>query len=163
MNKIIFLDVDGVINLLSKQWASHHLDHYEHFVEGFDRKSLFYLQEIVQGTGAKVVLSAACRKIDEYCNAVYDFLKKYYNIECIGRTPGSRDGFRGGEVYEWLNDRFGPYGQYRYAILDDEGDFFLEQLPFLFQTDPEYGITENIAYRVKYHLNNGKGIRRKDG
>lgn len=58
---------------------------------------------------------------------------------------------RGYEIEYWMvvNAYDGVY-----AILDDDSDMLEEQLPNFFQTDPEFGITDTIAYRVIYHLTN---------
>ena len=156
MKKYIFLDVDGVINLKT-QYNAPAKDHFEDFVYRFDRRSLSFLHDIWQWTNAEIVLSAACRKIPQYREAIFAFMKENYGIKMHRWTGSASDGFRGEEVLKFLKEEKELYGLegIRYAIIDDESDFYLEQRPFLFQTDPEYGITENIAYRVRYALNNG--------
>ena len=155
MKKFIFLDVDGVINLNS-QYGSPAKSHYDDFVDRFDRRSLHFLHQIwLNSYSPTIVLSAACRKLPKYRERVFQFFKETYGIEVDRWTGSSRDGFRGEEVRTFLSNK-GKHGvDYLYAILDDESDFYLEQRPFLFQTDPEYGITANIAYRVEYALNYG--------
>ena len=156
MKKFIFLDIDGVLNLNS-QYGSPAKSHYDDFVERFDRKSLhfLYLIWLNTGPGTEIILSAACRKIREYRERVFSFFLETYGIPMDKWTMSAYDGFRGSEVNEFLSYQGENGKDYRYAILDDESDFYLEQRPFLFQTDPEYGITKNIAYRVEYLLNHG--------
>jgi hypothetical protein len=59
------------------------------------------------------------------------------------------DDVRGYEIQAWLD--LHP-GVTRYAILDDDCDMLLHQLPNHFRTVSELGITPEIAARVIAHL-----------
>lgn len=135
---ILFLDVDGVLNSL-KTGGRYALK----------KKCLRRLQEIVEKTGCEIVLSSTWRK-DEYALKRLRRVLKYRNIEIMDITPILYKP-RGYEIEHWMivNSYDGVY-----AILDDDSDMLEEQLPNFFQTDPEFGITDTIAYRVIYHLTN---------
>lgn len=136
--KILFLDVDGVLNTTkSTTFLS------------LSKPKLRLLEKIVKETGCYIVLSSTWRKDNEaYMKLVRTLL--YRNIIIHDITPTLwKD--RGYEIEAWLNDN--PHVE-KYAILDDDSDMLDTQLRHFFQTDPEYGLTDTIAYRVIYHLNN---------
>ena len=71
----------------------------------------------------------------------------------VGITPNKPSRIRGEEIKAWLDNH--PEVD-DYAILDDESDMDGHDLRRLFQTDPEVGLTDTMAYRVIYFLNNVK-------
>lgn len=138
-DKILFLDVDGVLN-----------SHKTGGRYALKRSCLRRLEDIVRETGCQIVLSSTWRK-DEYALKRLRRVLAYRKIKILDCTKVLATGFRGDEVQLWL-DTHVPSGQERYAIVDDDSDFHLEQLPHFFQTDGEYGMTDTIAYRIKEHL-----------
>lgn len=143
--KILFLDVDGVLNSL-KTGGRYALK----------RPCLRRLENIVKDTKCKIVLSSTWRK-DEYALKRLKRVLKYRGIEIYSTTPILEKGFRGLEIQAWLVSNPNPDG-YTFAIVDDDSDMLEHQLPHFFQTDPEYGMTDIIAYRIAYHL----GIEQKE-
>lgn len=141
---ILFLDVDGVLNSL-KTGGRYALK----------KKCLRRLQEIVEKTGCEIVLSSTWRK-DEYAFKRLRRVLAYRNIKIKDTTPVLHGEIRGEEIRKYMLDRSPEGNTWRYAILDDDGDMLREQLPNFFQTDPEFGITDTIAYRVIYHLTNSE-------
>lgn len=146
--KILFLDVDGVLN-----------SHKTGGIYALKRKCLQRLEKIVKETGCEVVLSSTWRK-DAYALKRLRRVLKYRNIVIKDVTPdfSAQRLTRGHEVGAWMLDHFGFSDSVRYAILDDDSDFKDFQLPHFFQTDGEYGLTDTIAYRVIYHLNEGDNV-----
>lgn len=151
--KILFLDVDGVLNSL--------------FTGGryaLKRSCLKRLQNIVEETGCKIVLSSTWRR-NEYALKRLKRVLRYRNLEIFSTTPYLTDIphlCRGDEIHEWmiLNLTIKEHEDIKYAIVDDDSDMLNYQLPHFFQTDPQYGMTDIIAYRIAYHLNetdNGDG------
>ena len=145
--KVIFVDCDGVLNKASD---------FETYMDGTDnyfrlnRKLVDRLLKIVKDTDAKLVLSTSWRKL----HGSIEFLNKC-GLEFIDQTvnfsdKGSKRGF---EIQDWLDAH--PEVTV-YAILDDDSDMLLSQRENFFQTEFEYGLSEGIAYRVTYKLNNGK-------
>lgn len=134
--KVLFLDIDGVVNC-EKTFQRHR------GVIGIDPYMAFLVGKIVLDTGCKVVLSSSWRHgkmgMDEVERQV---------VPLLDRTPDSSDGFRGGEIMAWLKEH--PEVA-RYAILDDDSDFFPDQP--LFKTSWKEGITPEIAKNITEYLN----------
>ena len=124
--KIIFLDIDGVLNNTSDShsdtpftdvWSRDHTNWWPHSVN--------VLGDIVAATGAKIVISSSWRKLEpdiEWWNEQFRLAK--IEVECIGITPSSRNGFRGREIKQYLSEH--PKIS-SYVILDDESDFYPDQ------------------------------------
>lgn len=146
--KILFLDVDGVLN-----------SHKTGGRYALKRACLKRLEKIVKETGCDIVLSSTWRK-DAYALKRLRRVLKYRNIFIKDITPDFSDVHhlvRGDEIHEWMVRHLtrAEWGTIKIAILDDDSDMLDFQLKDFFQTDGEYGMTDTIAYRVIYHLNNG--------
>lgn len=138
-DKLLFLDVDGVLNTTrSKSLYS------------LSKPLLRRLEGIVRDTNCRIILSSTWRK-DAHALRVLKRALKYRGVRIQGFTPVIHNKSRGHEIEAYLTDC--PYLYSRYAILDDNSDMLDTQLPNFFQTDEDYGLTETIAYRVVYHLN----------
>jgi hypothetical protein len=118
--KVIFLDVDGVLN--SEHWyKKNHKRHPERCrVEtAIDPRYVRNLRKIIKRTGAKVVLSATCRgsvkaNKTHYLRQIF----QKYGIEIYDYTP--RIGMeRGIDIQEWLNHHLDVTN---IVILDDDSD-----------------------------------------
>lgn len=140
--KIIFLDIDGVLN--SKETAQRHRG-----VIGIDPYLVAIFNRIIFATNAKIVLSSTWRLGKETRNEIRKQVMDF--IDVTPRMPlrgGAEMKERGKEVRAWLKDH--PDVE-KYAILDDDSDFFDYQP--LFKTTWEKGLTEEIAKKVIKHLN----------
>lgn len=146
MRKVVFLDVDGVLN------------HKETFKKGehfpLDPYCAFLMGKIQLDTGCEVVLSSSWRKLE----GAFEEVQKRV-VPLIGKTESCCTGIRGVEIYRWIRDNI-PYddrddpSKFRYAILDDDSDMLLWQKDHFFQTSfMAGGLTEEIAKRVTAHLN----------
>jgi hypothetical protein len=118
--KVIFLDVDGVLN--SEHWyKKNHKKHPERCrVEtAIDPRYVRNLSKIVKKTGAKVVLSATCRMSVKANKSHYlrQILNKY-GIEIYDYTPHTGMD-RGIDIQEWLNHHLDVTN---IVILDDDSD-----------------------------------------
>lgn len=118
--KVIFLDVDGVLN--SEHWyVKNHEKHPERCrVEtAIDPRFVRNLGKIVRRTGAKIVLSATCRGVvrEKRNHYLHQILAKYgmeiydYTIR-LGRE-------RGHEIQDWLDKHKDVTN---IVILDDDSD-----------------------------------------
>lgn len=137
--KVLFLDVDGVLN-----------SHKTGGLYALKKKCLRLLQDIVESTDCKIVLSSTWRK-DDYAMKRLRRVLSYRGIKIFSTTPdlsGNIGNIRGNEIAQWLDENK-DLGITHYAILDDDGDMQDSQLRNFFQTDGMYGLTETIAYRVK--------------
>lgn len=145
--KIIFLDIDGVLNSrkslnqLNSLWV-------------LSPDNIYQLNRIIEATDAKIVISSSWR----YCKEITSELESYLNNDCkingeiIGRTPVV--GFnrrRGLEIATWLEEWQGEIID-RFVILDDGSDMepFMERLC---QTSFEVGLTEQDADKAIKMLN----------
>ena len=133
--KVIFLDIDGVLNC--KKTANPRKLPYV-----VDRRLLARLKQLLEQTGAKVVLSSTWR---------YDpaglFSAKHWGIPFIGITPDLPKRPRRDEIRAWLKKH--PKVT-RFAVIDDEDDE-LDELP-LFQPSAATGLTDKIVRGVVKYL-----------
>lgn len=140
--KIIFLDVDGVLN----SWDTNTRTP-DNFI-GVDQDKCQLLRDIVSATDAKIVLSSAWRLS---CHKVLDYLWTECGptIKCVGATPYLFGEQRGQEINDWL--ALHPEVD-RFVILDDRTDMGdLKQ--YLVQTYEETGITEKEKEQAIKMLN----------
>ena len=152
MNKIIFLDFDGVLNtehcqgLLqyqSKPWQ----DEYGAF---FDPKAVKQLKRIIDATDADIVVESSWKYLG------LDAMKELWEVRnlpgtIIDITPSLLGKNKGVEIASWLS----KYAKQdiRYVIIDDEYVILDSQLPHFILTNPYEGITEEQANRAISMLN----------
>ena len=135
--KVIFLDIDGVVN--NKRT--------EKSFGGFmavDPAMAALVQRIVRNTGCEIVLSSSWRLFQNGRDEVERKICKFADITPILHAS------RGYEIKVWLT--LHPEIE-QYAILDDAESILPEQRANLFQTTWESGLTEDIALAVEKHLN----------
>ena len=116
--KIIFLDIDGVVNCWNTK------ERAPSKVVGVEQRLIAYIKEIVDATGAKIVLSSTWRKdwaFDLLNGKDWDYLSKEFakqDLYFLDYTPIRRDSNRGEEIKEWLENT--GYDVYSYVIIDDD-------------------------------------------
>ena len=111
--KVIFLDIDGVLN--SDAYMKKQLDNSSEGIKSeIDPATLILLKKAVDTTGAKIILSSSWRIIRKY-NELEKFLMKF-GISLSGKTPYI-DGKRGLEIKQYLSENENIE---QYLILDDE-------------------------------------------
>ena len=153
--KIIFLDIDGVLNCQSM-----HTDKDDTIIGTIkgkiSKRCLDSLNNLVEETCAKIVLSSTWRSDDDCEQYLYDIGLK---AEIIGKTPHlGKYSLRGNEIRAWIMDNYHIIGKYdnefnSYIILDDDSDMLLWQNDNFFHCDNYSGLTHNIAYKAKRFLN----------
>lgn len=177
--KVIFLDIDGVLNssdwyrrrkrVKAETWDQYH-------AQEFDPECVKIIKAIIDRTGAKVVLSSTWRLSDEGVKFI-----KSLGIELFDCTPhlprpsGASVEYceRGKEIQYWIGKYMSQDPSLRedithIAIIDDDTDMLPEQQHDFFNTDNNIGLTNDIAQRIILHLNrdhvkscyscNGKGF-----
>ena len=117
--KIIFLDVDGVLNCQSTE------DHIGRYV-GVDEDKVALLKKIIDATGAKIVLSSTWRlgynrwgeNLSGFRERLDEALGKY-GLEVYDKTEdlGRHGTCRGQEINKWLEQH--PDVE-EWVVLDDE-------------------------------------------
>lgn len=156
--KVIFLDIDGVLN----SWSTGYK---------ITTEKLQLLNNLIEQTGAKIVISSSWRIGSK---DVKDFLDKnfskctfrldnfkdvanqeyitniFYNDNIIGLTDTFGPS-RGDEIKRWLDNHSDDVESY--VILDDDTDMLDEQLEHLVQTDTYYGITDREVHLASLILN----------
>jgi hypothetical protein len=163
MMKVIFLDIDGVLN--TAIYAQHYFDICKHFGlsrkdakdlrhglrdefgSHFDPRPVGLLKWIIEQTNAKIVISSTWRHSGE------ETMKLMWEMrdlpgEVIGITPLLNTD-RGEEIAEWLRENEVD----SYVIIDDDKDMLPEQLLNFVQTDGEYGITFKETEKIIEILN----------
>lgn len=145
--KIIFLDVDGVLNCKSTK------ERFNEYI-GVEQSKISLLKEIVEATGAKIVLSSTWRlnmlwykqgisvKLDEYNYLVNELAKQGLTIFDI--TPSHKDSWRGREIQEWLDTTTEKIDGY-VVIDDDTYDIAKEHRGHLLMTSWKHGLKPNAV------------------
>ncbi len=136
--KVLFLDIDGVVNKMENYDRSKNMGPYP-----IDSYCAFLVGRIQLQTGCEVVLSSSWRNHPEGVQNVSERV-----IRLLDKTP-YLPGIRGDEVQAWL-DKYPEFD--KYAILDDDMDFYVYQAPHFFKTTFKDGLTDEIAEAVIEHL-----------
>lgn len=146
--KVIFLDIDGVLN---------HEQHYKWLMETneptplqevypyseFNPKSCQLLNEIIKETDAKIVVSSSWRLNGENrLNSLF----KYFGLPRIYSITPCLNTARGIEIDAWLAAH--PEVD-KYVILDDDEDMNEHQLPYFIKTNPyEDGLNKEVKTKA---------------
>lgn len=136
MEKVIFLDIDGVLNC-------NNTPNSKHFPYIADERLVRRFRSVLEASGASAVLSSTWRFYPAGL-----FSARYYHIPFEEVLPDLTGRPRSEEIGAWLSSH--PQTQ-RYAVLDDEDDE-LDGLP-LFQPNSREGLTDEIAVALVRYLN----------
>jgi hypothetical protein len=158
--KIIFLDIDGVLN--SQLWYVKTKGSRKR--DDLDTEAIGFLNNLIEKTGAKVVVSSTWRHsyTEDQLQDILD--RNGFKGEVIGTTLDLRRGthgdciLRGNEILAWMKDHPAELGcayyDYKdYVILDDDSDMLFWQKDNFVQTDPYVGITPRIVFKARKILN----------
>lgn len=162
MRKIIFLDIDGVLNSTTGHIARDYIQSLPKFiwdevqklpqeerffkldVSQIDPWSLGVLRKLVELTEAELVISSVWRGHAKDTTYFKKLFAEYgwSNPPVIGATPRSDHSVRGIEIDQWLQkNNFDPTIDC-YVIIDDDGDMLPDQLKYNFvQCDGHVGLT----------------------
>ena len=133
--RIIFLDIDGVLNCKDTP-------NPRGFPYIIDPHLLANLKELLKRTGAKVVLSSSWRT-----DPVGVLAAKHYGIPIMDLCPDIPEASRCEEMLRWLSAH---QEVTRYVVIDDESDC-LDDLP-LFQPSNKTGLTRDMVEAVERYL-----------
>ena len=134
--KIVFLDIDGVLNCKTTP-------NPRRFPFIVDAVLLTRLERLLELTGAEVVLTSNWR-----FDPAGMFAARYYGVPFADTVPELPGQPRCEEIYAWLRDR--PDVD-RFVVIDDEDDE-LDPLP-LFQPSPKTGLTHEMVDGAADYLN----------
>lgn len=154
--KVIFLDIDGVMNTEASMIAAHDKGYDGSSADGWDLNAVANLKRILETTGAEIVISSTWR----FERFQPELLRAFqmYGLPCwIGVTPRKMSlHSRGGEIAMWIRDHLDECGVAieRYVILDDDSDMLDEQKPFFVKTHfRNGGLTKELADKAIEILN----------
>ena len=142
MNRVIFLDVDGVLN--NGSWA---MEMYDKGIRVY-RDGILYepalerLKRLVGATGARIVISSSWRQVPNAYDNLRDWLSKF-GMTIWDRTPYIGT-CRGDDITAWFN--INP-GEWSYVILDDDDDMG-EHRGYLVQTNFDVGLIDTDVERA---------------
>lgn len=147
MRKILFLDIDGVMNSAADNGLDSQLC----------ERNLGLLKQIVDATDCKVVLTSAWRHNPRLLQRAINSLANA-GIMCFDTTPILDNGNREDEIIEWLEEwhvscSFPYNSNDRYAILDDDELVGFDE--HFVRTDYNDGIQKNHVDTVIDILNKG--------
>lgn len=147
--RVIFLDVDGVLNSVRSAIALHR-PHDVTRADCIDPIAVALVNRVIERSGANLVISSSHRKHipDPLGNGrCLVAMQKYFDNfgivgKVIGYTPCSKDGHRGTEIKQWLDNERDHSGLItEYVIIDDDCDMLEEQLPYFVKTDNYFGFS----------------------
>ena len=156
--KVIFLDVDGVLNYRDCFLERHRVNNAPLI---WDKDCVNELNRIIKETGAKIVVSSTWRILDDHYKALTtemgiegEFIGKTKSHLPITKPEGT---CRGDEIQDWIttfcietNNAPGNI-----VILDDDSDMG-DLLPYLVQTSfHKKGLTKELADEAIVMLNKG--------
>lgn len=180
--KILFLDIDGVLN--SEQYAEWcyteegkkyiNEENGDFFV---DKNAVKFIEQLCENYNVRLVISSSWREISlEATKYAFD---KYKDLKClikyiVGITPKyhDEDSIRGNEIHDFLiyigNTNVRNYKQFYdedyfkfnddelkidYCIVDDDDDMMQYQQDNFIKIDNYSGITKNDIKKIKQILN----------
>jgi len=151
--KILFLDMDGVLNsniFFKKtelnQELRMHSDKW--WAEMVDPKAVVFLNEILDRTGAKVVVSSTWRMVLTPEDLQRVLKERGFTGEIIGATPKGGGEIRGLKIQRWLDET--DLDVESFVILDDSSDMG-DLMDRLVHTTWRYGLRKKhvpLAVRV---------------
>lgn len=169
MKKIIFLDLDGVLNTehnqnmlmyQGKAWKDKH-------GAFFDPEVVAELKRIVEETRADIVIESSWKYLGleamqqmwsdrNMPGNVIDVTPSYASDNWLlhadlDDVDSERTQWKGVEIASWIADNL--HGEVRYVIIDDEYVILDSQLPHFILTNPYDGITPGLADRAIKILN----------
>jgi hypothetical protein len=139
-NAVLFCDFDGVLN--SARWihtVRHRESRSDRMVREIDPANVGYLNQLIDRSGARVVISSSWRKLGDYDPQLFqiELQTRGFIGQVIGCTPtfGTE---RGHEIQKWIDDNghTGPF-----VILDDSSDM-AHLMPYLVRTKWEFGLQQ---------------------
>ena len=147
IEKVLFLDIDGVLNIEDGKRGSNHID----------KGMVMRLNKVLSETGAKVVISSTWR-----CSMTKEEIDLHlrgcgFIGDIVGMTADN-DKSRFAQISDWMDENWAD----DFVILDDIDVFsHMRNIPafvriadkHFFRTDKLVGLTDEIADRMIARLN----------
>lgn len=147
--KIIFLDIDGVLNhdrFYHERFENRYVDGaIEYPYSEIDPSSVKNLNQLISDTNAKIVISSTWRHDGiDYCKKVLEFHGFVGDIIDITPTIRNNDCLRGNEIHKWIKENESLIGSHynftEYVILDDDSDMLYWQRNNFILVDRSVGL-----------------------
>lgn len=135
--RILFLDVDGVLNSQSDFVRAAHA---QGAMVLCDQK-LERLRDLLRETHSHFVISSTWRLMPDFVAHLRERIgAPFFDHHIHPTSPYTPQGrrLRGWEIDEWMANEGG--GVVAYAIVDDDGDMLTHQIPHFVQTDFALGL-----------------------
>lgn len=145
-NRIIFLDIDGVLNSKDKLIEVYKKTHKSHsgYNYPFDERCLHNLKHLVEETDSYIVITSTWRRDEEGRNKIIKVLKEYdLDYRVIGYTP-ILNTTRGEEIKAYLKSLSKPVD---YIIIDDDSDMD-DLIDHLHLTNNQTGLTKEDTEKI---------------
>ena len=155
--KIIFLDIDGVLNV-----GGTRIDSYG---QSFQPEFVANLAKIIKETEAEIVISSTWRM------SGLDVMRNMWRDRNLpgnvkGITPRLESRIRGEEIKEWIKLTKDKVNIEKYVIFDDDDDMLVSQFPYFIQCsnlkDEDaihgYGLTKRLAEKAIEILNSNTDV-----
>lgn len=165
--KIIFLDIDGVLNsesLVNKLYHNGIKEYGDDGVYNFiDENIVDKLVNLCKTYDIKIVISSSWRHfyyeatIKEFKSSTYKKIHPLISY-IIGQTPRiyipNENGYheqvcRGKEIEEWISRVGESFKPDKYVILDDDSDMLDYQFKYFIHVDNKYGLTDYNFGQIK--------------
>lgn len=157
-NRIIFLDIDGVVNtrqigIMPFPSACGKIRRKDGFFYDLcnnkdgrvsNIQAVMWLNKLCKDTGAKIVISSTWRFHDDEDFTTEDCLRNsglLPEIEIIGKTPNAGTSIRGDDINNYLCTRCDPLNT-SFVILDDDNDMG-DLIDYLVLCDTDVGFGYN--------------------
>ena len=154
--KIIFLDIDGVMNSTESMMDNYH-NGVRMYNDAPDPKSIAALNKIIDSTDALIVITSTWRKLHNILSLGYIFhLSGLKGDPILGATPVIHNHIRGDEIQAWIDNYFTAHGPSidSFVILDDDSDMG-HLMDHLIYINGDTGLTMDDADKAIKMLNKG--------
>lgn len=149
--KLIFLDVDGVLN--STTFYMKHQTLTDFLRNRLDFEAIVRLRKIVDKTGAEIVVSSTWRRLPEDMDLLSSTLLNF-DLDIMDVTPFLYNKKRGDEISAWFESH-PEYKKAAYIILDDDSDMTVH-MDHLIKTNYACGLSDKETKEAIERLNTGE-------
>lgn len=133
MNRVIFLDIDGVLVTPRAMLAAHR----NRAMRAFDPVAVGILNRITDNNSdIRLVVSSTWRMMEE-CQDVLRAAGINGAFHDAWKTD-TKNGVRGEQIARWLETNQGTYSDY--VIIDDDSDMTIDQLPHFVKCQFDLGL-----------------------
>ena len=152
--KIIFLDIDGVLN--STGSYLYYMRNEKNETESLCPIAVSNLNYIMEKTSTDVfIVISSCWRHFYNIELLRKIFKKQgflFEEHIIDYTPTNmdRNDVRGEEIQRWLD---GHKDVEKYAIIDDTDDMLESQMKNFFKTNPQDGLVYSVTRDIIMHFN----------